>query len=94
VCSSKSENTGKVFWNPKDFKQWYRHKKPRPKIFYAFTLPFEYGTLTAWELLKASTQKGEYPWQNWADTPINLFYITIDKTRIPIYDIRIFFFQP
>jgi len=93
VCSSKGEHTGKVFWNPTDFKEWLRHKNPKPKIFFAFTLTFEYGTLAAWELLKASTQKGEYPWQNWADEPINLFYITINKTRIPIYDIRTFFYQ-
>lgn len=93
VCSSRGEETGRVFWNPNDFKAWIQHKKPIPKILYAFTLPFEYGTLAAWELLNASTAQGEYPWQNWADEPINLFYITIDKTRIPIYDIRIFFHQ-
>jgi hypothetical protein len=93
VCSSKGEDTGRTFWNPNYFKEWLHHHKPRPKIFYAFTLTFEYGTLEAWELLNASTAKGEYPWQYWADHPINLFYITIDKTRIPVYDIRIFFYQ-
>lgn len=93
VCSSRGEDTGRVFWNPNDFKDWMQHKKPCPKIFYAFTLPFEYGTLAAWELLHASTANGELPWQHWADEPINLFYLQIDKTRIPVYDIRIFFYQ-
>jgi hypothetical protein len=93
ICSSRGEHTGTVFWNPNDFKEWLRDKRPRPKILYAFTLPFEYGTLAAWELLHASTEQGLYPWQSWADEPINLFYIQIDKTRIPIYDIRIFFHQ-
>jgi hypothetical protein len=47
----------------------------------------------AWELLSASTKKGEYPWQSWADDPINLFYIKVDKTRIPVYDVRNLFYQ-
>jgi hypothetical protein len=93
VCSNRGEDTGKVFWNAEDFKEWYRHKKPRPEIFYSFTLCFEYGTLAAWELLRASDKDGNLPWQSWADEPINLFYITIDHTKIPIYDIRTFFFQ-
>lgn len=93
ICNSRGEETGKVFWNPTSFKNWYHHQPHRPKIFFAFTLTFEYGTLAAWELLNASTKTGNYPWQFWADHPINLFYITIDKTRIPIYDIRIFFYQ-
>ena len=93
VCSSRGEESGRVFWNPLDFKEWMRHKKPCPKIFYAFTLPFEYGTLAAWELLHASNERGELPWQSWADEPINLFYLQIDQTRIPVYDIRIFFYQ-
>ena len=93
VCSSQGEHTGKCFWNAQDFKEWYRHKKPRPKIFYAFTLGFEYGTLAAWELLNASTENGDYPWQNWTEEPINLFYISIDQTRIPVFDVRLFFYQ-
>jgi len=93
VCSSKGEHTGRVFWNAEEFKEWYRHRKPSPKLFYAFTLPFEYGTLAAWELLNASTENGELPWQSWTDEPINLFYIKINKTRIPVCDIRAFFYQ-
>lgn len=93
VCSNRGESTGRIFYTPEAFKEWYANKKPRPKIFFAFTLPFEYGSLCAWELLKASTEDGRYPWQAWADEPINLFYIQIDNTRIPVFDIRIFFHQ-
>lgn len=69
ICSSKGEHTGRVFWNAEDFKEWFRHKKPQPEIFFAFTIAFEYGSLAAWELLNASNA-----WQNWADKPINLFF--------------------
>lgn len=93
VCSSRGEHTGRVFWSAKEFKRWVQHKKPRPKIFSAFTLPFEYGTLAAWEFLRAQDKYGQYPWQDWADDPINLFYIKIDRTKIPVFDIRIFFHQ-
>lgn len=94
VCSSRGEHTGKVFWSPQEFKEWYHHDiKPRPKVFFAFTLPFEYGTLAAWELLKIKDEHGRPPWQSWAENPINLFYITVDKTRIPVFDIRILFHQ-
>lgn len=93
ICSNAGEYTGKVFWNAQDFKKWLGHRHNRPKIFYSFTLTFEYGTLSAWELLNASTETGAYPWQNWADKPVNLFYIQIGKARIPIYDIRVLFFQ-
>lgn len=97
VCNNLSEKkSGKVFTTPRDFKRWYMHDvKPRPKIFYAFTLPFEYGTLSAWELLHTSA-----PWQFWSDKPVNLFYINLKKTKrsrkgckIPIFDVRILFHQ-
>ena len=94
VCRSDGEHTGRVFWNAEEFKEWLQHDvKPRPKILYAFTLPFEYGTLAAWELLNASDQRGQHPWQQWADRPINLFYIKIHRTKIAIFDTRIFFYQ-
>lgn len=93
VCSSRGEETGRVFWNADEFKEWLGHKHSRPKILYAFTLPFEYGTLAAWELLNASDEKGQYPWQQWADAPINLFYIHIGRAKIAVYDTRIFFYQ-
>lgn len=95
VCSSLGEHTGKVFYNAEGFKNWYngRQRKYQPKIFYAFTLPFEYGSLMAWELLRASDEKGRLPWQHWTDKPINLFYIQIKKTRIPVFDVRVLFHQ-
>jgi len=93
ICSSDGEHTGRVFWSAHDFKEWLGHRHNRPPIFYSFTLGFEYGTLMAWELLHASTDMGGYPWQTWSDDPINLFYIQIDRTRIPVYDIRSLFFQ-
>lgn len=93
VCSSRSEESGKVFWNPKEFKDWLQNRHARPKIMYAFTLPFEYGTLAAWELLDGSDRNGDFPWQRWADKPINLFNIRVDRTKIAVYDTRIFFYQ-
>ena len=97
VCSDEGEHTGKVFWSREQFLNWLSYERKRSKIdtFYAFTLPFEYGTLAAWELLDAQNEKGKYPWQDWADEPINLFYIagTRENKRIPIYDIRLFFYQ-
>jgi len=56
-------------------------------------LTFEYGTLAAWELLNSSDENGNYPWQAWADNPINLFYIKIGRVKTAIFDTRIFFFQ-
>lgn len=95
VCSSKGEHTGHVFRNPQEFREWLRarHGEYRPTIFYAFTLPYEYGTLAAWELLKAQNENGKNPWQDWADAPINLFYIQPAKARIPVYDVRCLFGQ-
>jgi len=93
ICSSKGEQSGRVFWKAEDFKEWFRHKNSRPEIFFAFTIAFEYGSLAAWELLRAIDERGHAPWQNWSDKPINLFYIQIDRTRIPVYDVRSLFFQ-
>ena len=94
VCSNVGEHTGRVFWNPQDFKEWYFYNvRPRPRIFYAYTLPFEFGSLAAWELLDFEDGRGRPPWQHWADEPINLFYIKIGRTRVPVFDIRIFFYQ-
>ena len=93
VCSSEGEHTGKVFWNPQDFKEWLRTKTNKPKFFFAFTLTFEYGSLASWELLNVQNEKGLYPWQSWAEAPINLFYLGLKKNRIPVYDVRSLFFQ-
>jgi hypothetical protein len=97
VCSSEGERTGRVFWNPQEFRSWYRGLRSdrRPQIFYAFTLPFEYGSLAAWELLGARDQRGCYPWQSYLeDQPVNLFYIQpFPRRQIAVYDVRPLFFQ-
>jgi len=93
VCPNTSEQKGIMFTCPERFKEWLTRRQKygsRPKIFYAFTLPFEYGTLLGWELLNIEQCKN---WQHWTDAPINLFYITLGKVRIPVIDIRIFFHQ-
>jgi hypothetical protein len=92
VCPNTGEKEGKAFKTKTEFINWLRTVKP--KILYAFTLPFEYGSLAAWELLQIQDEKGRYPWQDWADEPINLFYINPSKyMRVPVFDIRIFFHQ-
>jgi hypothetical protein len=93
VCSSRNENTGRVFYSPADFKHWYRNNHSYPKLFYAFTLAFEFGSLAAWELLNAQDAFGGKSWQDWADEPLNLFHIKIDKTKISVFDVRVFFHQ-
>jgi hypothetical protein len=95
ICEASGESTGRVFYEADDFKCWLRNKHggSRPKIFYAFTIAFEYGSLAAWELLDACDRKGVYPWQRWSDKPINLFYIRIGRSRIPVFDVRSLFFQ-
>lgn len=101
VCSSDGENTGHAFRTAKEFCDWKQKLRgnKRPKIFYAFSLPFEYGTLAAWELLNASGEMGEVPWkhswQHWLDEPRNLFYIRPPpaRKRITVYDTRGLFHQ-
>jgi hypothetical protein len=96
VCPSTSEKEAKIFWNPEDFKAWLTQRRKnctKPKIFYAFTLAFEYGSLSAWELLNIGTARNKLPWQSWADEPVNLFYIHIGKMKIPVFDTRLFFYQ-
>jgi len=96
ICPSTSEKDGKIFWNPEDFKAWITQRRKhgtKPKIFYAFTLAFEYGSLSAWELLNIKTTQNKLPWQNWADEPVNLFYIHLGKMKIPVIDTRLFFYQ-
>jgi len=91
ICPSTNENKGKIFWNPQEFKEWLKHRQRhgnRPTRFYAFTLAYEYGSLSAWELLNS-----DKPYQHWADQPINLFYIRLGKIKIPVIDTRIFFYQ-
>jgi hypothetical protein len=44
-------------------------------------------------LLNVQDSKKQYPWQQWADAPVNLFYMVLGKKRIPVIDIRTFFFQ-
>ncbi len=95
VCSSEGEYTGHAFRTPSEFQEWINGLRGdrRPKILYAFTLPFEYGSLAAWELLNVENSKGRYPWPNWADEPVNLFYIQPGRKRIPVYDVRSLFGQ-
>ncbi len=101
VCPSNTERRGRVFHSSDEFKKWLRYREKHgnlPEIFFAYTLPYEYGTLLGWELLGVGDSpkkgsKGKYPWQNWADHPVNLFYLKFRRKRIPVFDIRIFFFQ-
>lgn len=96
ICPSTSEDEGIVFWKPSEFKQWLTQRRKhqnRPDRFYAFTLAFEYGSLSAWELLNIETKTKGQPWQFWADNPINLFYIRLGKMKIPVIDTRRFFYQ-
>lgn len=60
----------------------------RPKILYSFTLPYEFGSLSAWDLLGAVDEKDRWPWQRGLDEPVNLFYIRPGRKRIPVYDVR------
>ena len=92
VCSSRGKHTGKVFWKPEQFKKWLLNHKGI-KLFFAFSSVFEYGSLKAWELLKVQDKKGRHPWQDWADKPINIFYINVGGVRRAIFDIRNFFYQ-
>jgi len=96
ISPSTTEEKGIVFWSPEEFKKWLIQRQKnqnRPKRFYAFTLSYEYGSLSAWELLDIGDAKGKQLWQAWADEPVNLFYIRLGKIKIPVIDTRAFFFQ-
>jgi hypothetical protein len=93
VCPSNDETKGQAFESPNEFRKWYNDAFSgisRPKRFYSFTLPFEYGTMLGWELLNVNE-----PQQSWTDEPLNLFYIDPlkNKRKIPVIDTRAYFSQ-
>jgi hypothetical protein len=90
VCSSLGEDTGRVFRSEREFRDWTQSLRSdqRPNCFYSFTLPYEYGSLSAWDLLGAVDEKDRWPWQRGLDQPVNLFYIKPGRKRIPVYDVR------
>ena len=93
VCGSSGEQSGHAFKTKREFLAWYSELKSvqRPERFYAFSLAYEYGSLAALELLGASNQKGEFPWQDWLEEPKNLFYIQPGQKIFPVFDIRCLF---
>ena len=93
VCPGNDESRGKAFKSGTDFRKWYNslNSHARPKRFYSFTLPYEYGTMLGWELLNINE-----PHQPWTDQPLNLFYINPLNTtqgKIPVIDTRAYFGQ-
>ena len=93
VCPSNDESKGKAFKSGAEFRKWYNslNSHTRPKRFYSFTLPYEYGTMLGWELLNINE-----PHQPWTDQPLNLFYINPLNTtvgKIPVIDTRVYFGQ-
>jgi hypothetical protein len=93
VCSSAGEKTGRAFKSKQEFLAWYNGltSAQRPKMFHAFTLTYEFGSLAAWELLGASNARGKFPWQNWLEEPKNLFWIQPVQKKFPVYDVRCLF---